>query len=99
MAVTTKLDVLPHVVNIEYFKDKSFTGKSKEQGYNYYTLGYIHSVNLCKINDDEVDIKAKCYKSMRKNEPPHKVNITVRINEKYISDSSCSYVVLFTYEL
>jgi hypothetical protein len=53
------LDVLPHVVNIEYFKDKSFTGKSKEQGYNYYTLGYIHSVNLCIINDDEVDIKAK----------------------------------------
>jgi hypothetical protein len=47
---------------------------------NYYTLGYIHSVNLCKINDDEVDIKDKCYKSMRKNEPPHKVNITVRIN-------------------
>jgi hypothetical protein len=92
MAVTTKLDVLPHVVNIEYFKDKSLTGRSKEQGYNYYTLGYIHSVNLCKINDDEVDIKAKCYKSMRKNEPPHKVNITVRINEKYISDSSCSCV-------
>jgi hypothetical protein len=51
------------------------------------------SVNLCKINDDEVDIKAKCYKSMRKNEPPHKVNIAVRINEKYISDSSCSCVV------
>jgi hypothetical protein len=90
MAVTTKLDVLPHVVNIEYFKDKSLTGRSKEQGYNYYTLGYIHSVNLFKINDDEVDIKAKCYKSMRKNEPPHKVNITVRINEKYISDSNCS---------
>jgi hypothetical protein len=92
MAVTSKLDVLPHVVNIEYFKDKSLTGRSKEQGYNYYILGYIHSVNLCKINDDEVDIKAKCYKSMRKNEPPHKVYITVRINEKYISDSSCSCV-------
>ena len=75
-----------------YFKDKSLTGRSKEQGYNYYILGYIHSVNLCKINDDEVDIKAKCYKSMRKNEPPHKVYITVRINEKYISDSSCSCV-------
>ena len=54
MAVTTKLDVLPHVVNIEYFNDKSFTGKSKEQGYVYYTLGYIHSVNLCKINDDKL---------------------------------------------
>jgi hypothetical protein len=29
VAVTTKLDVLPHV-NIEYFKDKSLTGRSKE---------------------------------------------------------------------
>jgi hypothetical protein len=91
MAVTTKLDVLPHV-NIEYCKDKSLTGRSMEQWYTYYTLGYSHSVNLCKINDDEVEIKAKCYKSIRKNEPPHKVNITVRINEKYISDSSCSCV-------
>ena len=66
------------------------------------TLLDTFSVNLCKINDDEVDIKAKCYKSMRKNEPPHKVNITVRINEKYISDSSCSCVagkVIFTYEI
>jgi hypothetical protein len=34
MVVTSKLDVLPHVVNIEYFKDKSLTGRSKEQGYN-----------------------------------------------------------------
>ena len=44
MGVTTKLDVLPHAVNIEYFKDQSLTGRSrsKEQGYNYYTLGYIH---------------------------------------------------------
>jgi hypothetical protein len=63
VAVTTKLDVLPHV-NIEYFKDKSLTGRSKEQWYNYYT--WIHSqCYLCKINDDEVDIKAICYKSMR----------------------------------
>jgi Zn/Cd-binding protein ZinT len=60
MAVTTKLDVLPHVVNIENCKDKSLTGRSMEQWYNYYTLGYIHSVNLCKINDDEVEMLG-CY--------------------------------------
>jgi hypothetical protein len=31
MAATTKLDVLPHVVNIEYFKDKSLTGDLKNK--------------------------------------------------------------------
>lgn len=92
MAVTTKLDVLLHNINLDYFKDKTLTGRSKDQGYNYFTLGYIHSINLCEINANEVDIKAKCYRSMRKNEAPHKVNITVMKDEKIISDSNCTCV-------
>lgn len=84
MAATTKLDILANIINIEYFKDKTLTGRSKEQGYSYFTLGYIYSVNLCKINDDEVDIVAKCYRSLRKNELPHKVNMTIKTSEKCI---------------
>jgi len=34
MAVTTKLDVLPNTINVDYFKDKTLTGRSKDQGYN-----------------------------------------------------------------
>ena len=68
MAVTTKLDVLPHTINIDYFKDKTLTGRSKDQGYNYFTLGYIHSIHFCEVNDNEVNIAPKCYRSMRKNE-------------------------------
>ena len=92
MAVTTILDVLPNTINVDYFKDKTLTGRSKDQGYNYFTLGYIHSVYLCEISANEVDITAKCYRSMRKNEQPHKINITVRKDEKVISDSRCSCV-------
>ena len=92
MAVTTKLDVLQHTLNFDYLKEKPLTGRTKDLGYNYFTLGYIHSINFCEISDAEVDIKAKCYRSMRKNEAPHKVNITVRKDEKKISDSSCSCV-------
>ena len=92
MAATTKLDVLPHIINLDYFKEKTLTGRSKQQGYSYFTLGYIHAVKLCSISDKEVDIQAKCYRSMRKNEQPHNVNISIRVDEKIISDSRCTCV-------
>ncbi|XP_052079054.1 uncharacterized protein LOC127715250 [Mytilus californianus] len=41
----------------------------------------------------------KCYRSMRKNEHPHKVNITVRKDEKSISDSKCACVIFIFYVL
>ncbi|CAC5374936.1 unnamed protein product [Mytilus coruscus] len=63
-----------------------------DQGYNCFTLGYIHSLNLCEISANEVDIKAKCYRSMRTNEALHKVNITVLTDAKIISDSNCTCV-------
>ena len=52
----------------------------------------IYSVYLCEISANEVDITTKCYRTMRKNEQPHKINITVRKDEKVISDSRCSCV-------
>jgi hypothetical protein len=42
MAVTTKLDVLPHTINIDYFKDNDDVGWLKTVDQYYYGVTYFY---------------------------------------------------------
>ncbi|XP_033646503.1 uncharacterized protein LOC117305734 [Asterias rubens] len=48
------------------------------KGYLFFSQGYVHETVIYKNNDsDVVEIKAKCYRSMRKSQPPHKINLII----------------------
>ena len=52
---------------------------AKERGYNFFINGYVHAVILFSSTDKILDITTKCYRSLRKNEDPHKINMTINL--------------------
>lgn len=48
---------------------------------------YVHALKLYKSSDKSIDIAAKCFRSMRKSEAPHKMNMTITITTSSVSES------------
>ena len=68
-------------------KQLKFVTKSLERGLNYYVQGYIHDVKIFN-EKNVVQVTAKCWRSMRKSEKPHQLNLT--LSTRSITDSFCS---------
>ena len=65
------LDIMLVDVSIEFFKSVVVSSRANERGYNYFISGYVHAVKLFSSTGKIIDITAKCYQCMRKNEDPH----------------------------
>ncbi|XP_062585783.1 uncharacterized protein LOC134247430 [Saccostrea cucullata] len=88
MAGEINLDFIPSDISLDYFKNIVLSKRSKERGYNFFINGYINALKLFKSNDTSVDISAKCFRSMRKSEAPHKINMTITTSA--ITESLCT---------
>ena len=62
---------------------KKLSERVLKRGLNYFLQGYIHQI---KIYGKKVE--AKCWRSMRKSAPPHRIRI--EISASNITDSFCS---------
>ena len=89
-ATTNALNIISPDISIEFFKNVTLSSRAKERGYNFFINGYVHAVKIYSTTDKTVEITAKCYRSMKKSEDPHKVNMTIDCNKCAIDDSHCS---------
>lgn len=87
----TNLLAVPSDISIEYFQDADLSKRAKERGYNFFTNGYVHGLKLVKTSTETmIDVGAKCYRSMRKSETPHIINLTIDTEKKNITERHCS---------
>ncbi|KAJ8306827.1 hypothetical protein KUTeg_008811 [Tegillarca granosa] len=84
-----KLSDLPD--NFAFAKTHQVSLKSRQQGYRYFAEGYIHKVSLFFLeNESNLEISAKCFRSQRKSEKPHSVNIEINKALGEIVDAYCT---------
>lgn len=54
----------------QFFIGKGWTSRQETKGYKFFIERYIHDVETCGLN-----IRARCYRSQKKNEKPHHLSI------------------------
>ena len=82
------LEKIPENIGVSFLPDSdSLSKKASEKGLNYFTQGYIHEMKISDVHGT-VRVDAKCWRSMRKNQPPH--NLHIEIGKDTLSESYCS---------
>ena len=67
-------------------ESKVFT-KARNRELNYWVKGHVHDIKLDDGNDGEtIKVIAKCYRSYKKSETPHKLLMDIDIENKVITD-------------
>jgi hypothetical protein len=85
------LQLIPDDFSLNYYGTDEFSLKSRERGLIYFKEGYIHKIKINESSENSrVHIAARCYKSMRKGEDPHKLHVEMDPKNKAITDSYCS---------
>lgn len=86
--VTDSLEKIPNNIAVSFLPNsESLSKKATEKGLNYFTQGYIHKIKISEVNST-VRVDAKCWRSMRKNQDPHKLHI--EIGDEKLTESYCS---------
>ena len=95
--MAAKLNNIPFSLNITWLEINGILSqRSREQGSRFFREGYIHGVTLgvaktgssTTVDASSTTVDAKCYRSMRKSEPPHKLFLTVADDK--LEDALCS---------
>ena len=88
--MAAKLNNIPFSLNITWLEINGILSqRSREQGSRFFREGYIHGVTLgVAKTGSSTTVDAKCYRSMRKSEPPHKLFLTVADDK--LEDALCS---------
>jgi len=82
------LEHIPNSISVDFLPNsKEISSKSLDKGLNYFVQGYIHEIEFSR-NQNFVTVSAKCWPSMRKNNPPHKLNMD--ISDTSIVDAFCT---------
>ena len=81
------LSRLPANFSLQFLK-LQISFKAKQQGYKFFTEGYIYNVEINNVNDISVQISSHCYRSQRKSEKPHKECLD--LGQEEITESWCS---------
>ena len=87
-------DLLPEDLSLVCFGKIKLTQTCKRQGYRFFCVcvcvqGYLHKVGV-SAHHGEVVAKAKCFRSMRKNEATHALHVCFDRASGLISLSKCS---------
>ena len=63
-----------------------------DKAYKFFLENYVHDVYVCQLSESVSIVRARCHRSQRKNEDPHKLQIEVtdRNGEANISRAKCS---------
>lgn len=92
---TKSLKDLPSITYDVIQSHLSKTGRSVvgEKGYKFFAESFIHEVFAAKLGENLHKLKAKCYRSQRKNEKPHELHIEILKNidgNIKVGNGSCS---------
>ncbi|XP_078000273.1 uncharacterized protein LOC144452932 isoform X1 [Glandiceps talaboti] len=85
-----RLQSVPDDISIAYLPGvSSLSTKAQDKGLNYFTQGYVHDI---KINNASNDLKvlARCWRSMRKSESPHKIEVDISRVLRKVTNANCS---------
>ena len=87
MADVVRLCDLPEGFG-EHFMPHKSSLRQRIQAKKFCNESYIHTVKLFRGNDGEIDVKAVVYRSQRKNDDGHNINISV--GREQLTDAICS---------
>ncbi|XP_069109084.1 uncharacterized protein [Argopecten irradians] len=62
------------------------------KGFKYYSEQYIHSITVHQNQENDVSVKAKCFRSQKRNECPHDLKVIFTGHEPQI-EASCSCTI------
>ena len=63
--------------------ESKISTKARHRGLNYWLKGYVHDIKLDDDQDKNIlKITAKCYRSYKKSEVPHKLLMDIHIEKK-----------------
>ncbi|XP_038064883.1 uncharacterized protein LOC119735247 [Patiria miniata] len=89
---TTRVDILPKAVDLNSFGKEQISKRSRVRGYNFFKNGYVHKIALELLKEGEVAVQGKCFRSMRKSDTPHSLNVCFGRDQGLIAESRCSCV-------
>ena len=72
MSVFGKIKQTANVDWLTKDSNKQLSSKARELGYKFFCERYLHGFTVCESNGT-ICVHGKCFRSMRKNEAPHKV--------------------------
>ncbi|XP_070548024.1 uncharacterized protein [Ptychodera flava] len=82
---------VPDDISVCYLPNfQNLSKKSQEKGLNYFSQGYVHDIKINDHNATEVNIIARCWRSMRKSELPHNIDISISTAERKLANANCS---------
>ena len=88
------LENVPKVSSLTIAKHLTGCGKKEigDKGYKFFTENYIHNVFVKAEDRVSCRVKALCYRSVRKIEAPHAMNIKLKNNDDrgYVTEAKCS---------
>ena len=88
---TDSLRNIPDDISVCYLPEYlNISKRSQEKGLRFFTQGYIHDI---KVNDTDIaaiKVYARCWRSMRKSELPHKIDITISVTDKKLTNAYCT---------
>ncbi|XP_046577620.1 uncharacterized protein LOC124285440 [Haliotis rubra] len=72
----------------------TISGKSQMgKGYKYFSEAYIHGLRVVPTGNGDVRVTALCYRSQRKNESPHQVEIYFSCDPLTVETATCSCAI------
>lgn len=60
-----------------FFDSKGRKDRNVKRGYKFFSEGYVHEI-WTRTLEDKIHVKAKCYKSQKKNEHPHTLSMDLK---------------------
>ena len=81
------LQIVPDDFTLSSF-NFDFSQKSQSKGLIYFKEGYVHNISVAKSAEGTIIIAARCYRSMRKGESPHRMSIDLK--DSVVADAYCS---------
>ena len=65
------------------------TLRQKQRANAFNKGSYLHSLKIFKDASKNICLSGKIYRSMRKSDPPHQVNIDINCTEKKVTEAHC----------
>ena len=69
-------------------KHSMYVEKPLEKEYRFFVENYVHNIEAVK-QESFVYVRARCYRSQRKNQSPHSINIRLS-DDGHVADAKCS---------
>lgn len=86
--MSDSLSRIPDNISLKYLPDQDkLSSKVLQKGLDYFTQGYIHDIKVLEL-ENKIRVEARCWPSMKKNQPPHRLHI--EITEEKCEEAYCS---------